>query len=243
MWIIGECPLGIWGLFWGLRNRPVIVLFASLIEQSPGLCGNASHFSYLFMKEKFLYSEASLTFQKSCIIERAKKHFPKIQVVCDDITKLNVDGFVYYTRPDLQLGSGFGGMIRRRGGPDIQKQLNELAPKRVTEAVLTNAGRLSAKFIVHTVGPELGEPQTEKKLEHAIVNALDLCESMKAERIAIPSMGTGFHGISAEQCAVTMMKAFGMFFCRDRYLSELIICCRDPWMLPVFNRVLTKEAR
>ena len=173
-------------------------------------------------------------------MKRAEKYFPKIQVVCDDITKLKVDGFVYYTGPDLQLGSGFGGMIRRRGGAAIQKQLNELAPRRVTESVLTDAGKLDVKFIVHSVGPELGEPQTEDKLERAIVNALELCETMKAERVAIPPMGTGFHGVSVERCASTMMAAFEMFFKQNRCLSELIICCRDPWMLPVFVGILAK---
>jgi O-acetyl-ADP-ribose deacetylase len=175
-------------------------------------------------------------------MKHTARYFPEIQIVCDDITKLKVDGFVYYTRPDLQLGSGFGGMIRRRGGADIQKQLNELAPKRVTEAVLTGAGRLDVKFIAHSVGPELGEPQTEEKLERAIINVLELCESIKAERVAIPPMGTGFYGVSVERCATSMLAAFGAFFRQDRHLSEIIICCRDPWMLPVFNRMFAKGA-
>ena len=49
-----------------------------------------------------------------------------VRLVQQDITDLEIDAFVYYASPDLQLGAGFGNAISMRGGPTIQKELDEL---------------------------------------------------------------------------------------------------------------------
>jgi len=123
----------------------------------------------------------------------------------------------------------------------IQTQLDALAPRRVTEAVLSGGGRLGVSFIIHAVGPDLGDPEAEQKLGRTVLHALELGETQQARRVAIPPMGSGFFGISVETCAAAMAAAFERFFRENRHLSELYICCRDPWMVPEFCRALAER--
>ncbi len=187
-------------------------------------------------KNQHLVATASDTHSAFRMLD-GREHLPHIEFICDDITKLDVDGFIYYARPDLQLGSGFGGMIRRRGGADIQKELNAQAPRNVGEAVITSAGKLLARFIVHAVGPKLGESQFESKLESTIVNSLGCCEKMKAHRIAMPPLGTGYHGLSIETCASITMTAIADISTQLNYLSEIVICLRDAWIVPISRKL------
>ena len=165
-----------------------------------------------------------------------------IRVIADDITELNVDGFVFYARPDLQLGSGTGGMIMRRGGSAIQKELSLLpTPKAVGDVVMTAAGKLKATFIVHAVGPAFQETAIEEKLRRVTRNILDIVETQKAKRIAIPPLGTGFYGIPLEMCARIMLDEILSFSKQPRHLEEIIICVRDSWEIPVFETYLAAE--
>jgi len=67
------------------------------------------------------------------------------------IVDLDVDAVVYYARPDLVLGSGFGGAIASKGGPKIQEELKKIGGINTTEAVITSGGNLKAKSITfHT---------------------------------------------------------------------------------------------
>ena len=72
-----------------------------------------------------------------------------LRVFVDDITMLDVDAFVFYARPELTLGAGFGTAISVRGGPSIQEELNGKGPLGVTKVITTAAGDLKADFIIH----------------------------------------------------------------------------------------------
>ena len=65
-----------------------------------------------------------------------------VRLIKDDITDLDVDAFVFYAQPDLQLGAGFGNAISVRGGPTIQKELENLGPVATGEAVVSEGGNL-----------------------------------------------------------------------------------------------------
>ncbi|MGD8921759.1 MAG: macro domain-containing protein, partial [Candidatus Zixiibacteriota bacterium] len=92
-----------------------------------------------------------------------------LRVFVDDITMLDVDAFVFYARPELTLGAGFGTAISVRGGPSIQEELNGKGPLGVTEVITTAAGDLKADFIIHAVGPAFMEEGTEGKLRTTVL--------------------------------------------------------------------------
>lgn len=164
---------------------------------------------------------------------------PKVRVTCGDITELEVDGFVFFARPDLKLGSGFGGTIARRGGSSIQKELREMVPQAMGDAVLTSAGKLKATFIVHAVGPVFQEEAMAPKLKRAVLNALCLSEEVGAKSIAFPPMGTGFYGIPVGMSASVMVEAFEEFARQSEHLKDIIVCVGDPWMAQPYEAAIS----
>ena len=90
-----------------------------------------------------------------------------IRLMKGDITALEIEAFVYYARPDLVLGTGFGGAISVRGGPKIQEELKKLGVIRTGEAVTTSAGNMKAKYIIHAAGPRFQEEDLEDNNKRA----------------------------------------------------------------------------
>ena len=99
-------------------------------------------------------------------------HRSTLRLVRGDITELEVDAFVFYAQHDLSLGSGFGTAISVRGGPSVQKELDEISPVGDLEVVVSGAGKLNAAHILHAVGPKFREDDIEAKLATTIENCL-----------------------------------------------------------------------
>ena len=163
----------------------------------------------------------------------------RLSLIKGDITDMDVEAFVFYATEDLKLGSGYGGAIRVRGGPTIQKALDELAPIKLTGAVITDAGTMKAKYIVHSVGPKFQEPDTEKKLHKTMVNALDAAKAKGIKQIAFPPMGVGFYCIPREVSAKITMDIAREHLQGDTSIEEIIFCCLDSWLYGPFEAQLS----
>jgi O-acetyl-ADP-ribose deacetylase (regulator of RNase III) len=150
-----------------------------------------------------------------------------IRLVKDDITLMDVDAFVFYARPDLKLGSGFGNAISVRGGPSIQEELDKIGTARVGDAIVTEAGKLKAKHIIHAVGPTFQEQDTEKKLRDTAVNVLRMAEEKGFERLALPAMGSGFYGVPPDMSAKVTLQAVGDHLRGNTKLKEVFFCLPD----------------
>ena len=150
-----------------------------------------------------------------------------VRLIKGDITDLEVDAFVFYASADLALGSGFGTAISVRGGPTIQKELQELGPVADGEAVVSAAGNLKARHIIHAVGPKFREEDAEQKLRTTVLNSLKRAEEKGIERIAFPAMGAGYYGIANEVCACVMLDAIKSHLEGESGIKELTICVLD----------------
>ena len=155
-----------------------------------------------------------------------------VRLVKDDITDLEVKAFVFYAQHDLAIGSGFGTAIATRGGPSVQKELDELAPLETTQAVVTEAGNMKADYIVHAVGPRFQEDGIEPKLYEPMVNTLKAAEGKGIETIAFPAMGAGYYGILPDVSAKVMMQALKEHLSAQTCIKEVVICVLDT---PQFN--------
>ena len=158
-----------------------------------------------------------------------------VRLVKADITAADVEAIVYYARPNLALGSGFGNAIARRGGGAIKKELDRFAEVRVTDAVVTSAGTLNAKHIIHAVGPVFQEPDLEQKLRATIVNALRLADQQGFCQIAFPPMGAGFYGVPLSVCADVMLSTLAGYLSNTTSIREVIICANDAREYKVFE--------
>jgi O-acetyl-ADP-ribose deacetylase (regulator of RNase III) len=159
--------------------------------------------------------------------ERRTLDTSRLRLIRADITTLDVEAIVFYTRPDLALGSGFGNAIARRGGPSIKKELDQIGGIEVTDAVVTTAGNMKAKHIIHAAGPAFQEAGLEEKLRATVFNALKRAEERGIKQIALPPMGTGFYGISLSVCSEVMINTITEYLSNNTGLLEVLICAND----------------
>ena len=145
-----------------------------------------------------------------------------------DVTDLEVDAFVFYAEPSLVLGSGYGTAITMRGGASVQEECKSLAPLGMGEAVITKAGEMKAKNIIHAVGPKFQEEDEEAKLRKTMLSTLKVADDNGIEKLAFPAMGSGFYGIPVPLCAKVMLETIQQHLSNGSSpIKEVIICVPD----------------
>jgi O-acetyl-ADP-ribose deacetylase (regulator of RNase III) len=150
-----------------------------------------------------------------------------LRLVKGDITDFEVEAFVYYAQHDLALGSGYGTAILMRGGPSIQEELKELGTLKTTEVVVTSAGEMKAKHIIHAVGPRFQEEGLEDKLRTTILNCLKKADEKGIKMIAFPPMGAGFYGVPLDISAEITLTTVVNYLSGETNIEEVIICLLD----------------
>jgi len=138
---------------------------------------------------------------------KAKVKGTLIELIQGDITDQQTDAIVNPANSQLLLGGGVAGAIRRKGGPTIQQECNRIGGTPVGTAVITGAGNLKARYVIHAVGPRMGEGDEDTKLRDATVSSLRLADSHSLTSIAFPAISTGIFGYPMDRCASVMLKA------------------------------------
>ncbi len=141
-----------------------------------------------------------------------------------DITELEYDAIVNPANENLQLGGGVAGSIQTKGGEEIQKECDRIGGTYVGGAVMTSAGKLKAKYVIHAVGPRMGEGEEEIKLKNATMNSLLLVEEHELKTIAFPAISTGIFGYPTTKCAEIMLQVIVEYLRRPTNLSVVAIC-------------------
>ena len=103
-----------------------------------------------------------------------------IELAKVDITRMRVDAIVNAANEALQLGSGVAGAIRQHGGPTIQEECDRIGTCAVGQAVVTKAGNLPAKWVIHTVGPVWRDGKHRK--EELLANCHRTCLGVEGQR-------------------------------------------------------------
>jgi O-acetyl-ADP-ribose deacetylase (regulator of RNase III) len=155
-----------------------------------------------------------------------------------DLTALPVDAFVFYAQENLELGSGFGTAMQIRGGEAIRKELQRIGSIGMGEAVITTAGNMGAKHIIHACGPKFQEPEMETKLRQCVLSSLKCADENGLASIAFPPMGAGFYGIPLEMCAKVMLQTIRTFVRGTTLLREVIVCVIDNREFAAFQKAL-----
>ena len=151
----------------------------------------------------------------------------KIRLVKGDITDLEIDSFVFYARNDLKLGAGFGNAISVRGGPSIQEELKQFDTINTTETLMTSAGEMKTKYIIHAVGPKFQEKNLKDKLRTTVRNCLKKADENRIKAIAFPTMGCGFYGVPLDLSADIMLDTIIEYLRGKTQIQDVVICLLD----------------
>ncbi len=138
-----------------------------------------------------------------------KRFGGRLQIITGDITKLQVDGIVNAANGSLLGGGGVDGAIHRGAGSSLLEECRRIRQDQWPEgmptghAVMTGAGNLPCRYVIHTVGPVWhgGNRGEEELLENAYRNSLILAEEKGMETIAFPAISTGVYGYPPERAA------------------------------------------
>jgi len=163
-----------------------------------------------------------------------------IKLIQGDITDSSTDVIVNAANAQLILGAGVAGAIRRRGGPTIQEECNKIGGTFVGGAVITTGGNLKAKYVIHAVGPRMGEGNENEKLRNATLNSLKLMDEKKLKTISFPAISTGIFGYPIERCAKIMIEANRDYLLGDTQIEEIFFCLYSKEDYEVFEKELNK---
>jgi O-acetyl-ADP-ribose deacetylase len=145
-----------------------------------------------------------------------------------------VDAIVNAANGHLAHGGGVAGIISRAAGPALQEESDALVRKHgpfpTGSAVVTTAGKLPFKGVIHAVGPRQGEGDEQEKLFRALKSAFTCAKEHAWDSVSFPAVSSGIFAVPLDVCARAYLKAM-----RASPLSKVRLCLRDQ---PVIDAVL-----
>ncbi len=171
----------------------------------------------------------------------------KITVIKGDITKVEVDAIVNAANTSLLGGGGVDGAIHRAGGPEILEGCRKIVARqggcKVGEAVITTAGKLPAKYVIHTVGPVWngGKNNEIKSLESCYYNALTLAAENGCHTVAFPNISTGIYRFPKELAAEVSIRIIKQFLLVNTTIAQVKIVCFDDDNFRLVNQMVMQS--
>lgn len=166
----------------------------------------------------------------------------KIELIKGDITKIHADAIVNAANSSLLGGGGVDGAIHRAGGSKILEECrmirNRQGKCKIGEAVVTTAGSLPAKYVIHTVGPVWNDNQerSSQLLSECYKSSLLLAESLGVKTIAFPNISTGIYKFPKElagKIAVNEVRKFS-----SDIIEKVIFVCFDDENENIYKKLL-----
>ncbi|WP_272150065.1 O-acetyl-ADP-ribose deacetylase [Tenacibaculum aiptasiae] len=167
----------------------------------------------------------------------------KIKLIKGDITKIKVDAIVNAANSSLLGGSGVDGAIHRVGGSSILEECKQIRNKqgkcKTGEVVITTAGKLPAKYVIHTVGPVYNGGQKSEKelLTDCYKNSILLAKEKNLTSISFPCISTGIYSFPkflAAEIAIETVK-------KNPIIEEVIFVCFDEENYNIYKKLLDHE--
>jgi O-acetyl-ADP-ribose deacetylase (regulator of RNase III) len=164
-----------------------------------------------------------------------------LELVRGDITEMQTEAIVNASNAQLVLGGGVAGAIRRKGGPQIQKECSRIGPTFVGGAVLTTAGSLKARYVIHAVGPRMGEGDENGKLKNATLNSLKLADEKSIKSVSFPAISTGVFGFPIRRCAEIMLETSIKYLKGQTGIERVVFCLFTEADYEVFTNQLKRQ--
>lgn len=172
----------------------------------------------------------------------------KLTLIQGDITKIATDAIVNAANSSLLGGGGVDGAIHRAGGPAILEECIQIRNRqggcKIGEAVITTAGRLPAKYVIHTVGPvwQGGRNRERELLSNCYRNVLELALEHGIKTLAFPNISTGIYRFPKAEAAALALEAVQAFVAsHPDALEEISFVCYDDENFRLYEELMKGE--
>jgi O-acetyl-ADP-ribose deacetylase (regulator of RNase III) len=165
-----------------------------------------------------------------------------LRLVQGDITEREVDAIVNAANSYLKHGGGVAGAIVRKGGHFIQEESDKIGFVPVGNAAVTGGGKLPAKFVIHAVGPRMGEGDEDNKLKSAVLSSLLLASGKGLKSISMPAISSGIFGFPKDRCAMILVRETINYLKEhpDSSLELIEFCVYDDLTVGYFKKEFEK---
>lgn len=164
-----------------------------------------------------------------------------VELVLGDITDQHTDAIVNAANSALVHGGGVAGAIAAKGGRQIQDESYRIAPVPVGQAAITGAGTLKCRYVIHAVGPRMGEGDEDAKLRSATLCSLRIADEHRLGSLAFCAISTGIFGYPVDRCAAIMLETVKAYAAGSTGLSHIVFCLYDRAAFDVFAAALTRS--
>jgi O-acetyl-ADP-ribose deacetylase len=163
----------------------------------------------------------------------------RIELWNGDICDLEVDAIVSPATTSLWMSSGVAGELKRTGGDAIEFAAIRQAPVRLGEAIVTPAGRLAAKVVVHAVSLERDRRTSAAAIESAVRSALARVAELGLASVAFPALGTGIGGFPLDEAARLTVRTVRDALATPSSIEHVIFALRGAAPYQAFAAAMT----
>ena len=166
----------------------------------------------------------------------------RIELWNGDICDLEVDAIVNAANTSLWMATGVGGALKRAGGDEIEFAAVRQAPVPLGGAVVTGAGRLAARAVIHAVSLDRDRRTSGAVIEAAVRNAMARAREIGVMSIAFPALGTGVGGFPLDEAARITVATVRDELPRSPSIQHVIFALRGAVAYQSFEAALASTA-
>jgi O-acetyl-ADP-ribose deacetylase (regulator of RNase III) len=162
----------------------------------------------------------------------------RLQLWNGDVCELEVDAIVSPANPSLWMSTGVAGALKAKAGDEVEFAAVSQLPVEVGDALVTPAGRLAARLIIHAVSLDRDRRTDGRAIETAIRSAFELARAHEVTSLAIPALGTSVGGFPLDVAARITVATVRDELRRSPGIASVVLAMRGAVVYSTFERAL-----